>query len=123
MKARVYVAGAVEDQSFPDDMKTRLEEALTKAGVRHGIDRTRQARLGVPRHAGVRCRSLGAALADAAGAVRQYAEGDRPLGESKSGRLGNRVLTQPVFGMHAVFSSRWLPTPQPDSSESRRDSR
>ena len=31
MKARVYVAGAIEDPSFPDDMKARLEEALTKA--------------------------------------------------------------------------------------------
>lgn len=37
MKARVYVAGAIEDQSFPDDMKARLEEALTKAGVDHEI--------------------------------------------------------------------------------------
>jgi carboxymethylenebutenolidase len=38
MKARVYVAGAVEDQSFPDDMKARLEEALTAAGVDHKIE-------------------------------------------------------------------------------------
>lgn len=38
MKARVYVAGAIEDQSFPDDMKARLEEALTKAGVDHSIE-------------------------------------------------------------------------------------
>ena len=38
MKARVYVAGAIEDQSFPDDMKTRLEEALTKAGVDHKVE-------------------------------------------------------------------------------------
>jgi carboxymethylenebutenolidase len=38
MKARVYVAGAIEDQSFPDDMKARLEEALTKAGVDHTIE-------------------------------------------------------------------------------------
>jgi carboxymethylenebutenolidase len=38
MKARVYVAGAIEDQSFPDDMKARLEEALTKAGVDHEIE-------------------------------------------------------------------------------------
>jgi len=38
MKARVYVAGAIEDQSFPDDMKARLEEALTKAGVDHKIE-------------------------------------------------------------------------------------
>ena len=38
IKARVYVAGAIEDQSFPDDMKTRLEEALTTAGVDHTIE-------------------------------------------------------------------------------------
>lgn len=38
MKARVYVAGAVEDQSFPDDMKARLENALTDAGVDHKIE-------------------------------------------------------------------------------------
>jgi carboxymethylenebutenolidase len=38
MKARVYVAGAIEDQSFPDDMKARLEQALTDAGVDHTIE-------------------------------------------------------------------------------------
>jgi carboxymethylenebutenolidase len=38
IKARVYVAGAIEDQSFPDDMKVRLEEALTGAGVDHRIE-------------------------------------------------------------------------------------
>jgi carboxymethylenebutenolidase len=38
MKARVYVAGAIEDASFPDDMKARLEEALTKAGVDHVVE-------------------------------------------------------------------------------------
>jgi carboxymethylenebutenolidase len=38
MKARVYVGGASEDQSFPDDMKARLEDALTKAGVDHKIE-------------------------------------------------------------------------------------
>lgn len=38
MKARVYVAGAIEDQSFPDDMKQRLETALTDAGVDHEIE-------------------------------------------------------------------------------------
>jgi carboxymethylenebutenolidase len=38
IKARVYVAGAVEDQSFPDDMKDRLEAALTAAGVDHRIE-------------------------------------------------------------------------------------
>ena len=38
MRARVYVAGAIEDQSFPDDMKARLEKALTEAGVDHKIE-------------------------------------------------------------------------------------
>lgn len=38
MKARVYVAGAIEDQSFPDDMKARLEQALTDAGVDHTVE-------------------------------------------------------------------------------------
>jgi carboxymethylenebutenolidase len=45
IKSRVYVAGAMEDQSFPDDMKARLEEALTKAGVDHKIE-TYQAKHG-----------------------------------------------------------------------------
>ena len=35
---RIYVAGAIEDASFPDDMKARLEDALTKAGVDHTIE-------------------------------------------------------------------------------------
>jgi carboxymethylenebutenolidase len=38
IRARVYVAGAIEDSSFPDDMKQRLEEALTRAGVDHKIE-------------------------------------------------------------------------------------
>jgi carboxymethylenebutenolidase len=38
IKSRVYIAGAIEDQSFPDDMKERLEEALTNAGVDHKIE-------------------------------------------------------------------------------------
>ena len=38
MKARVYVAGAIEDQTFPDDMKARLEQALTDAGVDHMVE-------------------------------------------------------------------------------------
>ena len=38
MKSRVYIAGAIEDESFPDDMKARLEDALTKAGVDHKIE-------------------------------------------------------------------------------------
>lgn len=45
MRARIYVAGAIEDQSFPDDMKERLEQALTKAGVEHRIE-TYQAKHG-----------------------------------------------------------------------------
>jgi carboxymethylenebutenolidase len=38
MKARIYVAGAIEDASFPDEMKERLEKALTEAGVRHVVE-------------------------------------------------------------------------------------
>jgi carboxymethylenebutenolidase len=38
MKARVYVAGAIEDQSFTDDMKAQLEQALSEAGVDHRIE-------------------------------------------------------------------------------------
>lgn len=38
MKARVYVAGAIEDQSFPEDMKQCLRTALTDAGVDHEIE-------------------------------------------------------------------------------------
>jgi len=45
MKSRLYIAGAIEDQSFPDDMKARLEEALTTAGVDHRIE-TYQAKHG-----------------------------------------------------------------------------
>lgn len=45
MRARIYVAGAIDDQSFPDDMKQRLEQALTKAGVDHKIE-TYQAKHG-----------------------------------------------------------------------------
>lgn len=45
MKARVYIAGAIEDQSFPDDMKARLEQALTEAGIDHTIE-TYQAKHG-----------------------------------------------------------------------------
>jgi carboxymethylenebutenolidase len=37
MKARVYVGGAMEDQSFPDEQKQRLEDALTAAGVQHTV--------------------------------------------------------------------------------------
>ncbi len=38
IRSRVYIAGAIEDASFPDDMKQRLEEALTRAGVDHRIE-------------------------------------------------------------------------------------
>jgi carboxymethylenebutenolidase len=38
MKSRVYVAGAIEDPSFTDEMKARLEDALTRAGVDHTIE-------------------------------------------------------------------------------------
>jgi carboxymethylenebutenolidase len=45
MTARIYVGGAIEDPSFPDDMKARLEAALTEAGVDHTIE-TYQAKHG-----------------------------------------------------------------------------
>ena len=38
IKSRVYIAGAKEDPSFPDEMKARLEDALSKAGVDHKIE-------------------------------------------------------------------------------------
>lgn len=38
MRSRVYVAGAIDDPSFPDEMKERLEEALTKARIDHTIE-------------------------------------------------------------------------------------
>jgi carboxymethylenebutenolidase len=38
IKATVYVAGAIEDQSFPDEQKVLLETALTEAGVAHTIE-------------------------------------------------------------------------------------
>lgn len=38
MKARVYVAGAIEDPSFDDAQKQRLEDALTEANVDHRIE-------------------------------------------------------------------------------------
>ncbi len=38
IRSRVYVAGATDDPSFPDEMKARLEEALTHAGVDHRIE-------------------------------------------------------------------------------------
>jgi carboxymethylenebutenolidase len=38
IKSRVYIAGASDDQTFPDEMKERLERALTAAGVDHVIE-------------------------------------------------------------------------------------
>jgi carboxymethylenebutenolidase len=38
IRAAVYVAGAIEDQSFPDEQKDLLEESLSKAGVNHTIE-------------------------------------------------------------------------------------
>ena len=38
IRASVYVAGAIEDQSFPDEQKDLLEKALTEAGVAHTIE-------------------------------------------------------------------------------------
>jgi carboxymethylenebutenolidase len=38
MKARVYVAGAIEDRGFDDAQKQRLEDALTAAHVDHVVE-------------------------------------------------------------------------------------
>ncbi|XXY14996.1 dienelactone hydrolase family protein [Sorangium sp. So ce216] len=38
IRARVYVAGAVEDASFPDQQKQRLIEAFEQAGVQHTVE-------------------------------------------------------------------------------------
>lgn len=38
MSGRVYIAGAIEDASFPDEQKHRLEQALTDAAVDHLIE-------------------------------------------------------------------------------------
>lgn len=38
IKARVYVGGATDDHSFPDEMKARLEAALAKADVEHTVE-------------------------------------------------------------------------------------
>jgi carboxymethylenebutenolidase len=38
IKARVYVAGAVEDASFPDDQKQGLIEAFEKAKLNHEVE-------------------------------------------------------------------------------------
>jgi carboxymethylenebutenolidase len=38
IKAAVYVAGAIEDQSFPDGQRDLLEKSLSDAGVTHTIE-------------------------------------------------------------------------------------
>lgn len=38
MRARVYVAGAIEDPGFDDAQKARLEQALREAGVDHTVE-------------------------------------------------------------------------------------
>lgn len=38
MKARIYVAGADHDDSYPPDMAERLESALSAAGVEHNCE-------------------------------------------------------------------------------------
>lgn len=38
IRSRVYIVGAIEDAGFPDEMKARLEQALTEAGVDHIIE-------------------------------------------------------------------------------------
>jgi carboxymethylenebutenolidase len=38
IKARVYIAGAVEDSSFSDEQKQRLIDALVKANVDHTVE-------------------------------------------------------------------------------------
>jgi carboxymethylenebutenolidase len=38
IKARLYVAGAVEDASFTDEQKQRLEGALSQANVKHTVE-------------------------------------------------------------------------------------
>jgi carboxymethylenebutenolidase len=46
IKARVYVAGAMEDASFPEEQKQRLTEALVSAGVTHKVETYEGARHG-----------------------------------------------------------------------------
>lgn len=38
IRAKVYVAGAVEDASFPDEQKQRLIDSLQRAGVQHVVE-------------------------------------------------------------------------------------
>ena len=46
VSGRVYVAGAIEDNSFDDEQKARLEAALTAAGVHHLVETYAGARHG-----------------------------------------------------------------------------
>jgi carboxymethylenebutenolidase len=46
IKARVYVAGAVEDASFPEEQKRRLTDALAAAKVDHKVETYEGARHG-----------------------------------------------------------------------------
>ena len=43
---RVYIAGAIEDASFPEEQRNRLEQALTEAGVNHLVETYAGARHG-----------------------------------------------------------------------------
>lgn len=43
---RVYIAGAIEDASFPEEQKVRLEQALTEAKVNHVVETYAGARHG-----------------------------------------------------------------------------
>src|SRR4029077_5741610 len=43
---RVYIAGAIEDASFPEEQKSRLEKALTDVGVNHVVETYAGARHG-----------------------------------------------------------------------------
>ncbi len=38
IKSRVYIAGAIQDAGFTDDMKAKLAQALAQAGVDHTIE-------------------------------------------------------------------------------------
>ncbi len=38
IKARLYIAAAIDDASFPDDMKQRLDQALSRAGVDYTLE-------------------------------------------------------------------------------------
>jgi carboxymethylenebutenolidase len=38
IRSKVYIGGAIDDASFPDDMQQRLDDALTEVGVDHTIE-------------------------------------------------------------------------------------